>query len=81
MQRRETKLERFTTEHSYEQLTDMETDFLMELYNAVIKLASNGDKISLVNISKIVRVSPSELMDYLPQITEMERQLMEGSYE
>jgi hypothetical protein len=75
MQKRVTKIEKFTTSHSYEEITDMETDFLLQLYDAVVKLLMNGDKVSLPNISRIVKVSPSELMDYLPEITEIERQL------
>lgn len=75
MQKRITKIEKFTNSHSYEEITNMETDFLLQLYDAVLKLLMNGDKVSLPNISRIVEVSPSELMDYLPEITEIERQI------
>jgi len=81
MQKRTTKIEEFTNSHSYEEITGMETEFLLGLYEAVMRVMSNGDKVSLVAISKIVRVSPKELMDYLPEILEMERQLMENSNE
>jgi len=81
MQKRTTKIEEFKSSQSYEEITDMETEFLMELYNAVLSLLSNGDKVSLLNISKIVRVSTKELLDYLPEITEMERQLMVSTNE
>jgi len=81
MQKRTTKIEEFTNSHSYEEITGMETEFLLGLYEAVMRIMSNGDKVSLVAISKIVRVSPKELMDYLPEILEMERQLMESSNE
>lgn len=75
MQKRTTKIEEFKSSQSYEEITDMETEFLMELYNAILSLLSRGEKVSLLNISKIVRVSTKELLDYLPEITEMERQL------
>tara|TARA_R110002050_G_scaffold44907_4_gene106646 strand:+ start:2227 stop:2472 length:246 start_codon:yes stop_codon:yes gene_type:complete len=81
MQKRTTKIEEFTNSHSYEEITGMETEFLLGLYEAVMQIMSNGDRVSLVAISKIVRVSPKELMDYLPEILEMERQLTEGSNE
>ncbi len=81
MQKRTTKIEEFTNSHSYEEITGMETEFLLGLYEAVMRIMSNGDKVSLVAISKIVRVSPKELMDYLPEILEMERQLIESSNE
>ena len=61
--------------HSYEQITDMETQFLLDLYDAIVTLVNNGDKVSLPRIAQIVRVRPAELMDYIHEITEMERQL------
>ena len=69
------QLEKFTQEHSYEEITDMETNFLLSLYEAVAGLVLKGEKVSLLRVSKVVKVSPKELMDYLPQIVEMERQL------
>ena len=71
----ETQLEKFSQDNSYEEITDMETNFILELYEAVAGLVSRGEKVSLLRISKIVRVSPRELTDYLPEIVEMERQL------
>lgn len=62
-------------QHSYEQITDMETQFLLDLYDAIVTLVNNGDKVSLPRIAQIVRVRPAELMDYIHEITEMERQL------
>tara|TARA_R110000772_G_scaffold263111_1_gene382687 strand:- start:576 stop:821 length:246 start_codon:yes stop_codon:yes gene_type:complete len=81
MQKRKTRVEEFSQEHSYEQITDMETDFLMELYNAVDLIVKEGGKVSLMRMSTIVRVTPRELMDYLPEIIEMERQLNGGENE
>jgi len=75
MQRRETRLEQFVTEHSYEEITGMETEFILRLYEAIDELIRNGEKVSLPRISKKVRVSPKELMDYLAEIVEMERQI------
>lgn len=69
-----TKIEKFSLEYSYEEITDMETNFLLSLYETVVDLISNGEKVSLLRISKVVKVSPKELMDYLPEIIEMERQ-------
>jgi hypothetical protein len=75
MQKRTTKIEEFTTSHSYEEITNMETEFLLQLYGAVTSLVIDRQKVSLLNISKIVKVSTKELMDYLPEITEMQRQI------
>lgn len=70
-----TQVEKFDANHSYEEITDMEVQFLMSLYNAVVQLINEDKKVSLVNISMITKVSPRELTDYLYEITEMERQL------
>lgn len=81
MQKRLTRIEEFTSEHSYEEVTEMETSFLLELYEAILVIVNEGGKVSLLRLSKIVRVSPRELTDYLPEIIEMERQLTEGGNE
>ena len=81
MQKRLTRIEEFTSEHSYEEVTAMETNFLLELYEAILVIVNEGGKVSLLGLSKIVRVSPRELTDYLPEIIEMERQLTEGDNE
>ena len=80
MQNRITKLEEFVASQSYEQITDMETSFLMGLYSAILEITREGGRVSLLRMSKIVRVPPSELVDYLPEILEMERQITEGGY-
>tara|TARA_R110000803_G_scaffold182823_1_gene245240 strand:- start:557 stop:802 length:246 start_codon:yes stop_codon:yes gene_type:complete len=81
MQKRLTRIEEFTSEHSYEEVTAMETNFLLELYEAILVIVNEGGKVSLLRLSKIVRVSPRELTDYLPEIIEMERQLTQGDNE
>jgi len=81
MQKRITKLEQFNEEHSYEEITETETQFLLELYEAVLELKSTDSKVSLLNVSKIVSVSPRELMDYLPELLEMDRQVNNNASE
>jgi|TARA_B110000285_G_scaffold171042_1_gene191483 hypothetical protein len=81
MQKRKTRVEEFSQEHSYEQITDMETDFLLEIYDAIATIVNEGGKVSLLRLSKIVRVSPRELTDYLTEIVQMERQLNGGEDE
>jgi hypothetical protein len=75
MQERRTKMDDFNEQQSYEQITETEADFLMELYDAIIVLVGSGSKVSLPRIADIVGVRPTELMDYIHEITEMERQL------
>ena len=68
-------MEQFNEDKSYEMITDMEANFLMELYDAIVTLVNSGSKVSLPRIADIVGVRPAELMDYIHEITEMERQL------
>ena len=68
-------MDNFNEEQSYEQITNMEADFLMELYDAIVTLVNSSSKVSLPRIADIVGVRPAELMDYIHEITEMERQL------
>ena len=75
MRERVTRMERFDEEHSYEMMTNMEADFLMQLYDAIVTLVHSGSKVSLPRIADVVGVRPAELMDYIHEITEMERQL------
>lgn len=81
MQKRTTKLEEFTNSQSYEDITDMETNFLLELYESVYEVIRSGEKLTLARLSVILRVSTSELSDYLPEILEMERMISLNTYE
>jgi len=73
--RRRSKLEEFIEGYSYEEITETEVNFILDLYEAVSTLHKKGEKISLIALSAITRVSPSELSDYLPYIISMEEQL------
>lgn len=81
MQKRTTKLEEFTNSQSYEDITDMETNFLLELYESVYEVIRSGEKLTLARLSVRLRVSTRELSDYLPEILEMERMIILNTYE
>lgn len=76
---RETRLEKFVNDYSYEEITDLEANFILELYDAIRILVDNGDKVSLIRLSGMVKVSPSELTDYLSVIVSIEKLLEDGS--
>lgn len=57
------------TNDYYEQITEQEANFLIDLYEAVSDIVFAGRPVTLVGIAYILHVKPKELADYLPQIT------------
>jgi hypothetical protein len=55
----------------YEILTKDEADFLIELYERIRNRIVNRIPVTLVGVAKEMKVRPSELADYLPQILAM----------
>lgn len=55
----------------YEILTKDEADFLIELYERIRYRIVNRIPVTLVGIAKEMKVRPSELADYLPEILAM----------
>jgi len=55
----------------YEEITQAEADFLIDVYQAVSKIIYSGRAVTLVGISYELNVKPTELSDYLPQIVTM----------
>jgi len=56
-------------------ITDMETDFVVKLYEAVERLVFDKQKVSLIRLSKPMNVSTEELYDYIDLIIEFEKRL------
>ena len=55
-------------EDYYEIMTSDEADFIIALYESIKKRFDEGKPITLVGIGKDLRVRPTELSDYLPDI-------------
>lgn len=55
----------------YEILTKDEADFLIELYERIRHRIVNRIPVTLVGIAKEMKLRPSELADYLPEILAM----------
>ena len=55
-----------------ETVTEMEMEFMVDLYEAVKKLLINEEKVSLINLSELLLVSTTELSDYLGTIIRLE---------
>ena len=50
-------------------MSEQEANFLVDLYNAIKKRVDNGENITLVGLGFDLKVRPSELTDYLIDIT------------
>ncbi len=67
----------------YEILSQDEADFLIELYEQIRVRVINRENVTLVGIAKNMKVRPSELADYMPQIlsmlTSLENEIRQGT--
>jgi hypothetical protein len=67
----------------YEILSKDEADFLIELYEQIRVRVINRESVTLVGIAKNMRVRPSELADYMPEIlsmlTSLENEIRQGA--
>jgi hypothetical protein len=67
----------------YEILSKDEADFLIELYEQIRVRVINRENVTLVGIAKNMKVRPSELADYMPQIlsmlTSLENEIRQGA--
>ena len=50
-------------------MSEQEANFLVDLYNAIKKRVDNRENITLVGLGFDLKVRPSELADYLIDIT------------
>jgi len=66
----------------YEILSKDEADFLIELYEQIRVRVINRENVTLVGIARNMKVRPSELADYMPQIlsmlTSLENEIQQG---
>jgi hypothetical protein len=56
-------------EEYYEMMSEQEANFIVDLYGAIKKRVDEGLNITLVGLSKDLKMRPSELADYLIDIT------------
>lgn len=67
----------------YEILSRDEADFLIELYEQIRVRVINRENVTLVGIARNMKVRPSELADYMPQIlsmlTSLENEIRQGA--
>jgi len=67
----------------YEILSQDEADFLIELYEQIRVRVINRENVTLVGIARNMKVRPSELADYMPEIlsmlTSLENEIRQGA--
>jgi hypothetical protein len=52
----------------YEEITESEANFLIDIYESVSSIVRSGRPVTLVGIAYKLNIKPTELADYLPQI-------------
>jgi hypothetical protein len=58
-------------QNTYEDLSSSEADFIIDLYDASLKIHNEGRIVTLVGLGHELNVRPSELSDYLPIIVQI----------
>lgn len=56
-------------EEYYEMMSEQEANFIVDLYSAIKKRVDEGLSVTLIGLSKDLKMRPSELADYLIDIT------------
>lgn len=54
-----------------EEITESDASFILDIYDCVVKLTEAEKIVSLKSIGRMLKVSPEELYDFLPEILEM----------
>lgn len=55
----------------YEDLTNEEADFILDLYKVIDRMVLNDQPVTLVGMGYHLGVNPQELSDYLPTIIQI----------
>ena len=55
----------------YEELTNDEADFILDIYNVIERMVLNGRPVTLVGLGYELGVKPQELSDHLPTIIQI----------
>jgi|32_taG_2_1085360.scaffolds.fasta_scaffold85101_2 hypothetical protein len=58
-------------ENYYEDLTNDEANFILDIYNAVERMVLDGRPVTLVGLGYDLGVRPDELADHLPTIIQI----------
>jgi hypothetical protein len=60
-----------------EEITESDASFILDIYDCIVTLNKADKIVSLKSISQMLRVSPEELYDFMPEILEMVKRTSE----
>ena len=60
-----------------EEITESDASFILDIYDCIVTLNKAEKIVSLKSISQMLRVSPEELYDFMPEILEMVKRTSE----
>jgi hypothetical protein len=60
-----------------EEITESDASFILDIYDCIVSLNKAEKIVSLKSISKMLKVSPEELYDFMPEILEMVKRTSE----
>ena len=56
---------------SSEEISDIDADFIVEIYNAVVSLKNKKKPVTISSIAKVMKIRNIDLLDFLPEITQI----------
>jgi hypothetical protein len=56
---------------SSEEISDIDADFIVEIYNAVVSLKNKKKPVTISSIAKVMKIRNTDLLDFLPEITQI----------
>jgi hypothetical protein len=56
---------------SSEEISDIDADFIVEIYNAVVSLKNKKKPVTISSIAKAMKIRNTDLLDFLPEITQI----------
>lgn len=60
-----------------EEITESDASFILDIYDCIVTLNKAEKIVSLKSISQMLKVSPEELYDFMPEILEMVKRTSE----
>jgi len=56
---------------SSEDISEIDADFIIRIYNAVVYLKKNKRTITIITIAKAMGINSLHLLDFMPEITQI----------
>ncbi len=56
---------------SSEEISDIDADFIVEIYNAVVQLTKDKKPVTISTIANVMNIRNLDLLDFMPEITQI----------